>query len=130
MKQPVSRPRALPREAERSARLEPFGHDEPRRGARRRNDVLALIPAAVYVEIEPMQMHRVRGASCIDDAHANGIANAIGQSLGVRPRPSVDHHSPRAIAARVRIAPDTHQQDAVLVRGPLAGVDDHRACQL
>ena len=146
MKQPIADPLRPPRHRHRRARRHELGHDVwPLIGC------VALIADAVAdaldIEIEAVQMHRVRLRGQIQDAPTHGLTDASGQALGVRPGEAV--HEERGLRverqkrdARIRCARDAFQlserqarpigddEHAVGLGIGASGIDDERAGEL
>src|SRR3954471_18882439 len=58
---------------------------------RRERPLRGLSAFALQVEVEPVEMHRMRRCAAVDAPPRNGVAFIEGETLRVRPRLAVEH---------------------------------------
>ena len=109
-------------------------HARHRRRAAERA-VHAPVAAAVHVEVEAVQVHRVHRGARVDDAIPHGVADVVRQPLGVRPRLAVDRESQLVAAVHETVGegalhPQADHEHAVVRASRSACVHDERAVQL
>ena len=105
VEQPVACSFRHPGERDRAAWRDPFRDDEMG-GAGGVRRVAALAATRVHVEVEAVQVHRMRHHGRVHDAEPHRVTHGVGEAFGVRPRLAVDHE-PVHVGARdeARVVP-------------------------
>src|SRR5258708_23005152 len=120
MEEPIARGHGNARHRERASRNAAFGYDTVRRGRVRVHAVNDIVAAAIDIEVEPVQVHRMYGDAGVDDAKVDGVAERIGEALAVRPGFAVDREPEHDVGE--------HQTARKGAAPPQPNHDDPTAC--